>query len=387
MLIEVFVLLLSMTFAETDYNNPYSPIITDKPAYSWTEKIQMKIIAPSWNADRHAIDSIGGTDEHSIKISTREHTLEPYRFTETDVNSGIFTAEVILTGFLHDVDGDGKFDTMPRTIGSGPTSGFLEADRDSAVTISFEFADGIVLTESIPIRWSIGTIDFSESEYPDDSALVTVVDPDLNLNPEALNHIPIRISSDSDVAGIEIDAIETSKDSGVFVGNISFTQDRATSGAILYAVPGDYIHAQYDDYTLPEPYSTSDSLSVKATTRLDMDAPLSRVTNSGIHFTDGSGRQLTEFSTADQIQIVGTITNKQEFPQPFVYILQVKDERGTTVSLSWIGSQAAAHQNLDVSQSWKPENSGAYKIETFVWSSLAESSPLSLPLSVSLFVR
>ena len=70
--------------------------------------------------------------------------MEPYRLTETDVNSGIFTGEVILTGFLHDADGDGDVDTVPRTGGNGPTSGFLEVDRDSAVTISFEFADGVV---------------------------------------------------------------------------------------------------------------------------------------------------------------------------------------------------------------------------------------------------
>ena len=147
-------------FAESipDYNNPYSPIFTDKPVYTWTDKIKITIIAPSWNTDRHLIDSIGDTDDHPIKISTREHSLKPYRFTETDVNSGIFSAEVILTGFPHDADGDGDIDTTPRTIGTGPTSGFLEVDRDSAITISFEFADGVVLTESAPVSWNVGTI-------------------------------------------------------------------------------------------------------------------------------------------------------------------------------------------------------------------------------------
>ena len=102
-----FVLLLLPAFAEAipDYNNSYSPIFTDKPVYSWTDKVKMTIIAPSWNSDKHLIDSIGDNQENPIKISTRENSLEPYRFTETDVNSGIFTAEIILTGFLHDADG------------------------------------------------------------------------------------------------------------------------------------------------------------------------------------------------------------------------------------------------------------------------------------------
>ena len=77
--------------------------------------MKITITSPSWNANRHLVDSIGETHEHSIKIATSEHSLEPYRFTETDVNSGIFTAEVILTGFTHDADGDGDFDTTPRT--------------------------------------------------------------------------------------------------------------------------------------------------------------------------------------------------------------------------------------------------------------------------------
>ena len=135
----LFSLILFPAFGESipDYNKPYSPIFTDKATYSWTDKIKITIIAPSWNTDRHLIDSIGDTEDHPIKISTSEHSLKPYRFTETDVNSGIFTAEVILTGFLHDADGDGDIDTTPRTVGTGPTNGFLEVDRDSAITISF----------------------------------------------------------------------------------------------------------------------------------------------------------------------------------------------------------------------------------------------------------
>ena len=160
----IFLMFLSPVFAEQipDYDHPYSPIFTDKPVYSWTDKVRMTILAPSWNTDRYLIDSIGDDKDHPIKISTRGHSLDPYRFTETGVNSGIFTAEIILTGFPHDVDGDGDNDTTPRTTGNGPTSGFLETDSDSAITISFEFADGVVLTESAPIQWNIGKIQFSK---------------------------------------------------------------------------------------------------------------------------------------------------------------------------------------------------------------------------------
>ena len=383
----VFLIFLLPIFAEQipDYDNPYAPIFTDKPVYTWTDKVEMTILAPSWNTDRHLIDSIGD-DDHPIKISTREHSLAPYRFTETDVNSGRFTAEIILTGFSHDVDGDGDFDTTPRTIGNGPTSGFLETDRDSAITITFEFANGVVLTKSVPIQWNIGTIQFSESNYlSNKTALVRVIDPDLNLNPESLDQIPIQISSNSDVSGIEVAAVETSETSGVFVATVSFTQNLSSSGNRLYAISGDTIFAKYDDYTLPKPYSIADNLAVKTSAIIRSSS--SALQSLPIIFSDSMGNQILTVSANDQIQIVGKILNPQNFKQRFVYLFQVKDENNFVVSLSWIQGEISANQNLDISQSWIPQETGNYAIETYTWNSLTNAAPLSPSLSTSVFVN
>ena len=372
-----------------DYQNPYSPIFTDKPVYSWTDKIKMTIIAPSWNADKNLIDSIGDNEDNPIKISTREHSLEPYRFTETGMNSGIFTAEVILTGFPHDVDGDGFNDTTPRTLGNGPTSGFLEVDRDSAVTISFEFADGVVLTESAPISWNLGNMQFSEANYiSDQTGQIRIVDLDMNLNPEALDHITIQVSSDSDIAGIEVDAIETSESSGLFIASITFSNNLPSSGNRLFVIPGDSIYAKYDDYTLPKPYTTSENLEITTTAKLESNVPSTkRISNSQILLSDTFGNPLKLFLANNQIQIVGTITNEQSFKQEFVYLFQVKDEKGVVVSLSWIRGEISQYQSLDVSQSWIPSNSGKHKIESFVWMSLTDPLPLSETNSVEITVN
>lgn len=382
-----FLFFLLSAYAEQipDYDNPYAPIFTDKPVYTWTDKVQMTILAPSWNTDRHLIDSIGD-DDHPIKISTREHSLTPYRFTETDVNSGRFTAEIVLTGFSHDVDGDGDFDTTPRTIGNGPTSGFLETGRDSAMTITFEFANGVVLTKSVPIQWNVGTIQFSESSYfSNKTATVQIIDPDLNLNPESLDQIPIQISSNSDVSGIEVAAVETSESSGVFVAIISFTQNLSSSGNRLYAIPGDTIFAKYDDYTLPKPYSIADNLAVKTSSLIGSSSLA--LQSLPIIFSNSMGNQILTVSANEQIQIVGKILNTQNFKQKFVYIFQVKDENNFVVSLSWIQGEISANQNLDISQSWVPLKTGKYTIETYAWNSLTNAAPLSPSLSTSVFVN
>ena len=386
-----FLLFLFPVFAEEipDYNNPYSPIFTDKPVYSWTDKVKMTIIAPSWNADRDLIDSIGDYVENPIKISTREHSLDPYRFTETGTNTGIFTAEIILTGFSHDATGDGKIDTTPRTFGNGPTNGFLEVDRDSAITISFEFADGVVLTESAPISWNLGEIQFSEANFiSSKTAQIRVIDLDMNLNPEGLDQIPIRISSDSDIAGIEVDAIETSERSGIFIANISFSQTLPSSGSRLFAVPGDSIYAKYDDHTLPSPYTISDNIEITTIGKLESSIPpTERIKSSQVILSDSFGNELKSFSTYNQIQIVGTITNEQNFKQQFIYLFQVKDSNDTVVSIAWIKGEISPNQSLDVSQSWMPSKLGIHFIETFVWTSLTDPTPLSPSQSTEIFIE
>ncbi|MFB5637088.1 MAG: hypothetical protein ACE5RF_01635 [Nitrosarchaeum sp.] len=391
LILPLVLMFLAPAFAEQipDYDNPYAPIFTDKSVYSWTDKIKMTILAPSWNTDRHLIDSIGNGQDHPIKISTGSNSLSHYKFTETDVNSGIFTAEIILTGFSHDVDGDGDIDTTPRTTGNGPTSGFLESDRDSAVTISFKFANGVVLTKSVPIKWNIGKIEFSENNYlSDKTAIIRVIDSDLNLNPESLDHVSIDVTSNSDASGIKVNAIETSESSGIFVATFFFTQNQSSSGNRLYVMPGDTITAKYDDYTLPKPYSISDHLEIKTFASFDSSVPiLQRLQSLPIVLSTSSGIPLTSFSSNDQIQIVGKISNEQNFNQKFVYLFQVKDEGKSVVSVSWIQGEISGNQSLDVSQSWIPEKSGSYTIETFVWNSLISASPLSTPTTMTILVK
>lgn len=384
----LFSLILIPAFgqSEPNYDEPYSPIFTDKSVYSWTDKMKITIISPSWNSDKYLINSIGETIDHPIKIATSKHSLEPYRFTETNVNSGVFTAEVILTGFTHDADGDGDFDTTPRTIGGGPTSGFLEVDRDSAITISFEFADGVVLVKSVPVSWNVGTINFIEDVFfLENSAIVRVIDVDMNLNPEALDNLPIQFYSDSDIAGIIVNAVETSENSGSFLATVSLSPNSHSSGNRLYSLPGDEIFAKYDDYTLPKPYSKSDNLEVEAIARFDLSIPpIERIKNSPITFSDGLGNTIQSFSQDSQLQIVGTISNKHDFHQNFIYLFQVKNEQNIVESLSWVQGEISSNQNLDLSQSWIPKKTGIYEINTFVWTSI--NDPISLAPSMSTLI-
>jgi hypothetical protein len=265
----------------------------------------------------------------------------------------------------------------------------LQVDRDSPITISFEFADGVVLVESVPVSWNVGTINFVEDIFfLEDSAIIRVIDLDMNLNPEALDNLPIQVFSDSDVAGIEVNAVETSESSGSFVATISLSQNSASSGNRLFSIPGDEISAKYDDYTLPKPYSTSDNLEIQTFARVDSSIPaIERIQSSPIAFSDGLGNPLESFSQNSQMQIVGTVTNNQDFKQKFVYLFQVKNDQNYVESVSWIQGELSPGQILDVSQSWIPKKSGEYQIETFVWNSIHDSTALSPIMSTLVTVN
>lgn len=376
----LFAFLFTSASAEPipDYYNPYAPITTDKQVYSWTDKVQITIDAPSWNENKNGIDTIGDQNGYFIKISTPGHDLEPYKLVETSKNSGVFTGEVILTGFSHDANGDGKIDTQPRTVGTGPTSGFLEADRDDGITISFEFADGVVLTQSAQIRWNEGKISLDKPSYLlHETAKIQIIDPDMNLNPEASDTVQVEISSDSDVAGITVDAAETSENSGIFVANVSFTPYDRSSGNRLHAILDDRLYAKYVDHTLPSPYNINDDYDIITESVLSSNTPSAdKITLENVFLADSLGMTIQEPMLGQQLQVVAEIENKQDYDQPFVYLVQVKDSTGTVMTLSWFKGSITINQKLSVSQSWSPTESGTYTIETFVWRSLDNPLPL-----------
>lgn len=380
--------MLSAAFAEPipDYDKPYAPIYLDKKVYSWTDKIRITITAPSWDANEYGIDSIGDDSDHPIKISTPSHSLNMYELTETAPNSGVFSGEITLTGFAHDVDGDGQDDTTPRTSGSGPNGGFLEIDRDDGITISFEFADGVVLTKSAQVSWNLGEVEFSN--HPEDDVIVIrVIDPDMNLNPETLDNVELDVSSESDSAGITIVATETDDESGVFEATLTLTQTNDSSGNRLRALPDDSITAIYKDRTLPSPYSIQDELDITVKSMINSDLPSnSKIAIGEIYLADSTGKEVSSTKQNQQVQIVTQIQNMQNRAQDFVNIIQVTDKNGVVVSISWIVGNLNESQQFEISQSWTPKQKGQFTIQTFVWQSLDDATPLSATQTQNILV-
>jgi hypothetical protein len=367
----------------------------DQKVYTWTDKVYLTIVAPDHNFDSNLVDEIGDTTEDAIKVSTRGQKLNNYKLVETGTDTGIFTGEVILTGFGHDADGDlntgdsSGFDTNPRTEGAGPTSGYIETDDDDGITVSFEFSEDETVVGSALVRWNIGEVQWLEASYPaSGTGVVRVIDPDMNLDPEAVDNFNADVWSDSDSGGIDLTVTETNEATGIFEGTVFFTTTDESSGHRLRVAEGDTVTAEYQDNTLPDPYTTADELDITATSLIGtVVPPLERAPAANLRTVDAFGNSLDTVSVDQQVQISADLANGQDREQAFAYLVQIQDGNGVTVSLAWITGSLSAGQSFSPALSWIPTEAGTYSATAFVWESVDNPTALSPPVSTTITVQ
>ncbi len=373
-----------------------TPIQLNKKIFSWTDRVYITAYAPDFNSDPNIVDEIGVTADDKITVSTSGHSI-PYRLSETGPNTGIFSGYVTLTGDptlkgSTGVDGEG---TNPTGIQSacnptcGPTNGFLPSSNNDGVTVSFEYNRNEVLTGSGTINWNQGNIQWLQPNYPVNSqAILQITDPDMNLNPDAIDKFDTSVWSDSDSGGIKLTMTETGPNTGIFQGAVTLTTDLSSSGNRLHVSSGDTVTAEYIDRTLPSPHPPSDQMRLTATTTVGtVLAPLEQAALSNARIVDSTGKSLSQVHVNQQIQVVSDVTNQQNKDQPFAYLVQIQDNNGITVSLSWITGSMEPGQTLNLGQSWLPTAAGTYTAQIFVWQSISSPNALSPSLPLQIQVR
>jgi hypothetical protein len=370
----------------------------DQKVYTWTDKVYITIVAPDHNMDSGLVDEIGNTTTDPIKVSTRGNELTTYKLVESGADTGIFIGEVTLAGFQFDADGDSSTGTSGNditgtasalTTGSGPTGGFLATTDNDGLTVSFEFSEDETVVGSALIRWNIGEVQWLEASYPaSGTGVVRVIDADMNLNPEAIDNFTVDAWSDSDAGGIDLTVTETNEATGIFEGTVFFTTANDSSGHRLRVSEGDTVTAEYEDNTLPDPYTTADELDITATSLIGtIVPPLERAPAANLRTVDAFGNSLNAVSVDQQVQLTADLANGQDREQSFAYLVQVQDGDGVTVSLAWITGSLSSGQSFSPALSWIPTESGSYTATAFVWESVDNPTALSPPVSTTITVQ
>jgi len=165
--------------------------------------------------------------------------------------------------------------------------------------------------------------------------------------------------------------------------------DKRSASNILYTQEGDTITAVYVDTTLPSPYTPTEKLEKRSTAFVgNTGPPLERVPASLLRIQSlHENATKAPIQVDQQIQLVADLKNQMNFEQKFAYLVQIQDEKGFTVSLSWLTGMLVPSQSFSPSQSWIPQNPGKYTATVFVWESVENPSALSPPLSIEIEVR
>ena len=92
---------------------------------------------------------------------------------------------------------------------------------------------------------------------------------------------------------------------------------------------------------------------------------------------DTNNTKVKTIHVGQEIQLQSTAAGNFTSDQAFAYIVQIKDENGITVMLTWVDGKLSPKEPSDLAISWIPEESGKYNVAIFVWKDLADPSPLT----------
>ena len=101
--------------------------------------------------------------------------------------------------------------------------------------------------------------------------------------------------------------------------------------------------------------------------------------------TDDDG--IVIIPAGQQVQITADLSYAQDANQDFVYLVQIQDSEGITVSLSSLAGSLSGSQSLSPLTSWLPANLGTYTVTAFLWESLENPTALSLPITMNVSVN
>lgn len=102
---------------------------------------------------------------------------------------------------------------------------------------------------------------------------------------------------------------------------------------------------------------------------------------------DASGVPMTGHINVNQkFYIAADLYHDGDSPQPFVYIVQIADEDGSTILLKWIAGEMDPEQQLNIAVSWTPTTPGTYTIQTFLWDGIHSQNALDSNRSAAITI-
>ena len=379
--------------------------------YSWGSRIYVLIYGPGWNSDPNRIDVIGNNNHTPITANSREGSMSLAGdgcngFIETAPDHGLFFGSIKLSGFRHDINGDGspelyggnKCEKTYSVLDDG--SGKVETKQEGGVTVNFEWREDEFVSKTALYSWREATLEFDKTEYDvSDEIHLTLTDLDNMRWPfDTKKSYPVHVYSDSDLAGIMMDAYLVPSFKGIVQMNgnypiklnLTFDDKSYESSApfgfghgLLRVSPGDTIYAKYWDYSLPRPYTISDQKQIVSTAKVnDLALDVTSTLAVSAEITDSNDKPLHHCIKGENVKIKTNVSNTKDEVVSAYIITQIKDYNNVIQHLSWSTINITPGKTSDINSEWIMKNDGAHTFEIFVLDNLVDPNSLSKPLMI-----
>jgi hypothetical protein len=117
-----------------------------------------------------------------------------------------------------------------------------------------------------------------------------------------------------------------------------------------------------------------------------VEQPAIPVETTPVQLQDLNGNLINSGEAGKQVLLATDMSNIGAADQPLIYIIQVKDNTGSVVYLSFLQGTVPGGKTFTFGLAWTPETTGEYTVEAYAWKSWAEPTPLSKPSSENITV-
>ena len=341
-------------------------IAFDKQVYLPFDEAVAAINYQKANSDPDKKDTLIA-DVFTSSMARMQKPAHEIVLTEIAENRGIFATSVGLTPDPNLWPGD------------------IVVQRDDDLIVEFNTSDR-KFSARVDVDFYSSSVMLAEPAYKvTDMAKIIVIDVDKNMRPDTIDTLDVRVWSTTDRGGLLVTLRETGDRTGLFAEFLTFTLDEESTGTRLRVSEGDTITAKYTDNSLPAPAAlSSNNFETVEVEELFASAsigylvpPIERAVASEPQIVDSRGEIVDTPSVNEQVLIQSEITNSQKKKQSFAYIVQIKDDEGVTVSLSWVAGELPPEDSFKAAQSWMSDAQGVFSIEVFVWESIDSPNAIS----------
>jgi hypothetical protein len=214
---------------------------------------------------------------------------------------------------------------------------------------------------------------------------IVLTDPDANANSGIAETMLLLVSSGE--SSIEIAAIETGPDTGIFEGTFLLANETSEEvGEIRVAGTALIIYKDVRPADYFDRLQAGEDPARDFLLEIDVELPV-RTGIEAVGIKAPTVRDVAEggppYSAGSTLTLSTEVTNNNEFDQPFALIIEVRDSDGTTLYLALHSGILEPSGTTDIGVSWLPSQGGAYQIRTFVLSGIGSGVEVLSPVAAS----